>query len=726
MALNEILSKLNKVKSCGNGEYTALCPAHNDTNPSLSVCEKEGKILLHCHKGCSSGDIVAALGMEMKELFCDSTALSRQRVEPQRSHIYRNEDGSCFARKHIFTDPVKGKYACWELYNNGGYTKGLCGKKPPLYALPELIEARGNIYIAEGEKDVETLQKMGLCATTSPKGAGGKWEADYNKYLEGRDIVIISDNDEAGKIYADNVKAAVLPVAKSVMHIPAKRLYPDLESKGDISDVAEFLGIERTRELIVSAVAEGKAVSYRALPGFFYYSNRGVLRVDRAELAEYIRAREHYLFERGADDNVVRRLIYRDGVYRSVSLDEIKNIVKGYIMEYAPTAVRMADVEEVTKNLLTDSCFVSSDQLNCDENIINFKNGLLRLDTMTLVPHDPRVYSTVQLDCDYTDEEEPTPVFDRFLADICEEDSDKIKLLTEYMGVALSNIYAYRMKSALFMVGKGNTGKSQLKALCERLLGQSNCASIDLSTIESRFGTSAIYGKRLSGSSDLSYMSISELKVFKQITGGDRIFAEIKGSAPFYYTYRGVLWFCMNSLPKFGGDRGSWVYDRIMVFECNNVISPEKQDKMICDKMYRERNGIIYKCIKALKRVIENNYKYTLPLAARCSGARYMESNNPIKSFFGQCCTPFGGSKQGFEMTTTAMHRVFVRWCKDNEPGYKASLSEFKKQLAEGFGVDVEKITKHTRNGTCFLFGLNKEGYDNYYLPYIKANNSYK
>lgn len=69
----------------------------------------------------------------------------------------------------------------------------------------------------------------------------------------------------------------------------------------------------------------------------------------------------------------------------------------------------------------------------------------------------------------------------------------------------------------------------------------------------------------------------------------------------------------MNRLPKFGGDDGQWVYDRIMQVECSNVIPKNKQDKMLLDKMYEEREGILYKFIMALKTVITNGYRFSEP-----------------------------------------------------------------------------------------------------------------
>jgi putative DNA primase/helicase len=41
--------------------WMAKCPAHDDHNPSLSIRQADGKVLLHCHAGCSQQDVIKAL-----------------------------------------------------------------------------------------------------------------------------------------------------------------------------------------------------------------------------------------------------------------------------------------------------------------------------------------------------------------------------------------------------------------------------------------------------------------------------------------------------------------------------------------------------------------------------------------------------------------------------------------------------------------------------------------
>jgi len=59
--LSSIASGLNKVRWHGDYKFSACCPAHDDRNPSLSVSDKNGKILVKCWAGCSQEAVIGAL-----------------------------------------------------------------------------------------------------------------------------------------------------------------------------------------------------------------------------------------------------------------------------------------------------------------------------------------------------------------------------------------------------------------------------------------------------------------------------------------------------------------------------------------------------------------------------------------------------------------------------------------------------------------------------------------
>lgn len=67
--IDMLLSHLDRVKRTGNSTWLARCPAHQDRSPSLSIREADDKVLIHCHAGCSVHEVVAAVGLEISDLF---------------------------------------------------------------------------------------------------------------------------------------------------------------------------------------------------------------------------------------------------------------------------------------------------------------------------------------------------------------------------------------------------------------------------------------------------------------------------------------------------------------------------------------------------------------------------------------------------------------------------------------------------------------------------------
>lgn len=64
------LSRLDKVKQKRSGSWQACCPAHSDSDPSLSIdIGKDGRLLLHCWAGCANLDIITAVGLDWGALY---------------------------------------------------------------------------------------------------------------------------------------------------------------------------------------------------------------------------------------------------------------------------------------------------------------------------------------------------------------------------------------------------------------------------------------------------------------------------------------------------------------------------------------------------------------------------------------------------------------------------------------------------------------------------------
>jgi hypothetical protein len=104
------------------------------------------------------------------------------------------------------------------------------GERRVLYRLPELLAyPDGTVFVTEGEKDADGLTERGLCATTV---ASGKWTDDCIQALRDRDIMVLEDNDDAGRAKALTAAQLLHSAANSLRII---RL-PGLPEHGDVSD----------------------------------------------------------------------------------------------------------------------------------------------------------------------------------------------------------------------------------------------------------------------------------------------------------------------------------------------------------------------------------------------------------------------------------------------------------------------------------------------------------
>lgn len=445
-------------------------------------------------------------------------------------------------------------------------------------------------------------------------------------------------------------------------------------------------------------------------------------RVSRPLLAEYIRTHCHYFFVNDTTGNKnVHRYWYINGVYKLVNDNEIKGVIKGFVARFDISLVKMPDIDEVFKNITTDLKFLKYSDMDTNENIINFENGLLHLDTMELTPHTHDIISTIQIACKWNPSAAYCPNFSSYMNTFTDGNREVQQLLLQFMGVALSNVHGYRMKKSLFISGEGNSGKSQLRVLCAKLLGEEHTSSAGLDTYEQRFGTNALIGKRLIGSPDMPYARLKGVTMFKMITGGDGLPLEAKCGGFYTITFNGVMWNCGNKLPSFGGDRGPHVYERFVTVRCDNVIPKEKQDKKLLDKMYAEREAIVVLAVKAVKKVIENGYRYDIPEICLKYNKEYQIENSPILTFYKECCCE---REQADNCTCARMYDVFKAWCKDNS-GYTPKKSEFRQELADFLaGGDISKLTKKINGDRYYTFTVTTEAKRTYERNYGFDNSS--
>ncbi|MBQ2967445.1 MAG: AAA family ATPase [Clostridia bacterium] len=238
MTLNDILQQLHNVS--GNGkQYSAKCPAHDDNHASLSVSAGEKGVVLNCHAGCTVEQITASLGLTASDLFYSSTSNGNNSTASAIEYIYRDMDGKPVAKKIRYPN----KAFCWMHINKSGeWEKGNGGRKLPLYHQYECQKCN-ELYIVEGEKDVDTLHSIKKAAVSLPNGAKSSWCNAYTDYFEGKNIAIIPDNDEPGRKFARMIADKLADIA-TVRIVDLSLLWEDIPEKADITDYVVQFGAD--------------------------------------------------------------------------------------------------------------------------------------------------------------------------------------------------------------------------------------------------------------------------------------------------------------------------------------------------------------------------------------------------------------------------------------------------------------------------------------------------
>jgi putative DNA primase/helicase len=223
MTAAQIARALPKCRKAGKG-WIVCCPAHEDNNPSLSISEQDGTLLVHCHGPCDQSAVVEALkGLGLWPEYASPKMPTTER------RIVATYDYSDAAGQLLYQVVRYLPKDFRPRYSDGA--GGWIWKKHPnqvLYQLPEVLEAP-IVFVVEGEKDVEKLREHGFVATTNAGGAKALWLPQFTEALRGREVILIPDNDAPGRQRAAAIARALLGQVSKLTAL-------ELEDSKDISD----------------------------------------------------------------------------------------------------------------------------------------------------------------------------------------------------------------------------------------------------------------------------------------------------------------------------------------------------------------------------------------------------------------------------------------------------------------------------------------------------------
>lgn len=265
---------------------SALCPAHREKTPSLSISDGSGRsgpiVLVKCFGGCDQEDVLDALNVLGLKITTSSGTfekrnVSRKRTKPKKEEIpeqsfdfskqlsdwYRDtsvKDLTLFANSigvhRISLAAIKSvriEKGLWAfpMRNSDGYVIGIrtrkdSGEKKAIYGsrsgliYPIDFPEKQTVWICEGPTDTAAAISLGLCAVGRPScNSCVEMTVNFLKRVRALKAVVVSDNDSPGKKGADAMqKALKIP---SVMWIPPSKDIREFLKNGGDHDTATDL-----------------------------------------------------------------------------------------------------------------------------------------------------------------------------------------------------------------------------------------------------------------------------------------------------------------------------------------------------------------------------------------------------------------------------------------------------------------------------------------------------
>lgn len=269
----------------GDG-YMALCPAHDDHNPSLSLTQTATGVRVHCFAGCTYQDILDAVESEKLPSFASLTVrkVKNNQNKPAAAPVVipgtLTKASAWWAQ---YTGVSIGEWESWgarftqdeiifgwkdlitEKHRTAGtkkffWTPEGCASPPLWPQIPVALPER--VFLAEGESDAGVLRHLGLEAYALMKGVKGvtktspMWFALYQRGC--REIVFVLDHDEASQKQVDTYVEAARTVGMRAYVLRLSGIVDPLLGEKDPRDVwirLHDLSLRQTLEANIIAVS---------------------------------------------------------------------------------------------------------------------------------------------------------------------------------------------------------------------------------------------------------------------------------------------------------------------------------------------------------------------------------------------------------------------------------------------------------------------------------------
>lgn len=291
--------------------------------------------------------------------------------------------------------------------------------------------------------------------------------------------------------------------------------------------------------------------------------------------------------------------------------------------------------------------------------LIAVANGLLDVTTGQLYAFSPEHLSLTQVPVVWPQdaEEAACPTYDAWLPAMI--GADQVEGLEELAGQMLDP--RRTPPRALMLFGPSRSGKSTFLRLLKAVAGTENTSAVTLHQLaDSRFAAANVYGRILNVAADLSAAEVSDISVFKTMTGDDLILADRKHGRQFEFHNKALFAFSANTLPTVS--EASRAYsERIRPVKFPHSFAG-REDPAIEEAMLRELPGILLRWVVAAQRRRVRGMDVPVPERLR---AEFEQRSNSVADWSARCTQTLllRDPKSATPGTTTAfLYIAYSQW----------------------------------------------------------------
>lgn len=665
-------------KRKSGGGYMCRCPAHNDRTPSLSIDWRDGQLLLFCHAGCDSADVIDEL--KSRGLWSNGVDKKKREESPIiKWYDYTDEQGNVLfrkarrANKTFFVEPA--------------------GASPVLYNLERIKFAREEgfaVILVEGEKDADTLTSKGYVATTTPYG-GGNWSDSFGKALHGLHVILCGDNDKTGREHIAKAAKGLKDNAASIRYVKL----PIKVNEKFVKDVTEFFDAGGTDgefgNLVENAGQEPSTEEYpeeekpkserkpRQKTGQVSQANRIIARIG----AENIIFFQEFFW-----------LWKKTGVWQRVEDRELKGIIINELGE-----VKRGEAESIVDHIKTLTYWPSHKFDRGSPWVINCLNTELHyseeLEAFQPIAHARESYRTVQVPIEWQPDAK-APRFTRFLDEIFqgEEDVETRKtMLLEMMGYTLLSTCRY--EKFILLTGDGANGKSVILSVLEAFCGAENYSAVRPESLESDFLRAHLLGKLANIVTELKEGEILPDAALKSLVSGESQTACFKHKGHFEFRPYATFWFSCNHLPN-TRDFSDALQRRTLILDFKRKFEGEEADPELADKLLAELPGILVMAVRAFGMVIARGGRFTLCESCIKLKDKWRLNNDQVRQFVDDNC------ERGRELwiSSSELYSNYRKWALEAGVQKPVARNNFSQRI-ERLGFLLNK-----RSGERTFFGI--------------------